>query len=197
MNQKNGDSEQFMRVQKLLTVPVLSVQLFCATLMTRARNVRKKFVLSMMISAITVVAALGQGVPVHPQADSGPGVAIVKAFLDAYNKPDLATVLKMVAPDIVFLDDDGHTNLGKDFVGAALRRRLTSPARESLAPSGPITSRGTVDVVWASFPYTFDRADVHRKGLITMVFNKVASDWQIVHFQFAIDQLPANSLDPR
>jgi ketosteroid isomerase-like protein len=145
-----------------------------------------------------VALSLGQGgVPNHPKADSGPGVPLVKAFLDAYNKPDLPVVLKMISPEIVFLDDDGHTNLGKDFVAASLQRRLATPVRESLVPSGPITSSGSADVVWASFPYTFDRADIHRKGLITMVFQKAGADWQIVHFQFAIDQLPANSLDRR
>lgn len=157
-----------------------------------------KRLVSVIMLAPMIGFALGQGgVPAHPQADSGPGVPIVKTFLDAYNKPDLTTVLKMVSPDIVFLDDDGHTNIGKDFVAASLQRRLTTPTRENLVPSGPITSSGTADVVWASFPYTFDRGDIHRKGLITMVFKKAAADWLIVHFQFAIDQLPANSLDRR
>ena len=147
---------------------------------------------------LALLIAVGQGgVPVHPQADSGPGVPIVKAFLDAYNKPDLAGVMRMVSPDIVFLDDDGHTNLGKAFVEASLQRRLATPVHETLVPSGPITSSGTADVIWASFPYLFDRGDIHRKGLITLVFKKVSADWQIVHFQFAIDQLPANSLDRR
>jgi hypothetical protein len=82
-------------------------------------------------------------------------------------------------------------------VGVALQRRLSSPTKEKLVASGPITSSGTSDVIWASFPYVFDRADIHRKGLITMVFKKAEARWQIVHFQFAIDQLPANSLDRR
>jgi len=151
-----------------------------------------------LIALLTIGIALRQGgAPNHPKADAGPGVPLVKAFLDAYNKPDLAAVLKMISPDIVFLDDDGHTNLGKDFVAAALQRRLTTPTHETLAPSGPITSSGVANAVWASFPYNFDRADIHRKGLITLVFKKTGTDWQIVHFQFAIDQLPVNSLDRR
>jgi ketosteroid isomerase-like protein len=157
----------------------------------------KSIVLVMMISAAASIVALGQGTPAHPEADSGPGVPIVKAFLDSYNQPDLTGVLKMVVDDIVFLDDDGHTNVGKNFLSAALQRRLAGPTREKLIASGPITSSGTADVIWASFPYTFDRGDIHRKGLITMVFKKITSDWQVVHFQFAIDQIPARSLDRR
>jgi ketosteroid isomerase-like protein len=161
------------------------------------RETMKNFVLVMMITTMAIVMALAQGTPAHPEADSGPGVPIVKAFLASYNQPDLASILNMVAEDIVFLDDDGHTNVGKTFLSAALQRRLGGPSREKLIASGPITSSGTDNVVWASFPYTFDRGDVHRKGLITMVFRKIAADWQIVHFQFAIDQVPARSLDRR
>jgi ketosteroid isomerase-like protein len=139
-----------------------------------------------------------RGPNARPTADSGPGVSIVRAFLEAYNNRDAATIEKMVAPDIVFLDDDGHTNVGKDFVVANfLNRRMTSATPEKLTTSGVITSSGTADVIWASFPYNFERGEIRRKGLITMVFKKAGADWQIVHCQFAIDQLPANSLDRR
>ena len=159
----------------------------------------KKLMLSMVIAAIavsgTALAQRGGGPPAL--TDSGPGVPLVKAFLDAYNKQDAATVQKMVSTDIVFMDDDGHTIKGKDFVGGMLQRRLTAPAAEKINTAGAITSSGTADVVWAGFPYTFARGEVSRKGLMTMVFKKEGADWQVVHFQFAIDQVPANSLDRR
>ena len=135
--------------------------------------------------------------PNHPQGDTGPGVPLIKAFLEAYNKQDISTLKKMVASDIAFLDDDGHTNLGRAYTEAFLESRLTTPMPEKLIASGPITSSGTADIVWASFPYTFDRGQTHRDGLITMIFRKAGSDWQVVHFHFAIDQMRANSLDRR
>jgi hypothetical protein len=81
-------------------------------------------------------------------------------------------------------------------VGVALQRRLSSPTKEKLVASGPITSSGTPDVIWP-VSHTSSIAPPHRKGLITIVFKKAEARWQIVHFQFAIDQLPANSLDRR
>jgi hypothetical protein len=137
---------------------------------------------------------MAQGLPAL--TDSGPGVPVVKTFLDAYNKRDVAAVQKMIAPDVVFMDDDGHTIKGKEIVGGLIQRRLTAPVPEKIA-GGAITSNGTADVIWAGFPYTFDRGDIHRKGLMTMIFKKAGADWQIEHFHFAIDQVPAQTIDRR
>jgi len=155
------------------------------------------FLILAVIAPATLVLAQQRGGAPPALTDSGPGVPIVKAFLDAYNKQDVATVQKMVATDVVFMDDDGHTIKGKEILNGLLQRRLTAPVAEKISTSGAITSNGTADVVWAGFPYTFDRGDIHRKGLMTMVFKKAGPDWQIAHFHFAIDQVPANSLDRR
>jgi ketosteroid isomerase-like protein len=150
------------------------------------------------ILAATVTTATAQRLtPNHPQGDTGPGVPLIKAFLEAYNKQDISTLKKMVASDIAFLDDDGHTNLGRAYTEAFLESRLLTPKPETLTATGPITSSGAADVIWASFPYTFARGEIHRNGLITMIFRKAGSDWQVVHFHFAIDQMRANSLDRR
>jgi hypothetical protein len=62
--------------------------------------------------AISTGLALAQRVaPQHPAADSGPGVPIVKGFLEAYNQQDFAAIDAMISDEIVFLDDNGHTNL--------------------------------------------------------------------------------------
>jgi len=166
-------------------------------MMTRTKTItRAFFVITLFASAVSGV--IGQGLtPNHPQGDTGPGVPIIKAFLEAYNKQDLSTLKKMVASDIVFLDDDGHTNLGRAYTEAFLESRLTTLVRETLTLSGPITSNGNADVIWASFPYVFGRGDIHRNGLMTMIFRKADSGWQVVHFHFAIDQMRANSLDRR
>ena len=155
----------------------------------------KKFVIVMVLALMTSTVALAQRPPAL--TDSGPGVPLVKSFLDAYNKRDVAAVQNMVSQDIVFMDDDGHTIKGKDFVGGMLQRRLAGQATEAISAAGAITSSGTPDVIWAGFPYTFARGDVSRKGLMTMVFTKAGANWQIAHFHFAIDQAPANSLDRR
>jgi len=158
---------------------------------------RVVIVLTLILTGSVLATAQQRGGAPPALTDSGPGVAIVKSFLEAYNKQDVATVQKMISTDIVFMDDDGHTIKGKDFVGGFLQRRLSAPMPEKINAAGAITSNGAADIVWAGFPYTFDRGDVHRKGLMTMVFKKAGADWQVVHFHFAIDQVPANSLDRR
>ena len=157
----------------------------------------KKLMLVMVIAVMASSAMAQRGGAPPALTDSGPGVPVVKAFLDAYNKRDVAAVQNMVATDIVFMDDDGHTIKGKDFVGGFLQRRLTAQVPETITASGAITSNGTADVIWAGFPYNFARGELARKGLMTMIFKKAGNDWQIAHFHFAIDQVPANSLDRR
>ncbi len=153
----------------------------------------KKFLLLLFVAAATAKLASAQRlVPNHPEGDTGPGVPIIKAFLEAYNKQDVPTIRKMISKDIVFLDDDGHTNLGAQYAEAFMLSRLSTPTAEKLVASGPITSSGTADVIWASFPYVFDRSATHRTGLITMIFLKAGADWQIVHVHFGIDQVRAN-----
>ena len=160
----------------------------------------KRLIFVMIILVMTCVgialAQRGGETPAPAPQDSGPAVAMVKAFLDAYNKQDDAYYQKTMATDIVLMDDDGHTLFGKDRVMQMMQRRSTLiPQPQKLVQSGAITSQGTADVAWAGFPYTFDAGDIHRKGLISLVFKKVGPDWQIAHFHFSIDQVPANSLD--
>jgi ketosteroid isomerase-like protein len=158
----------------------------------------KRLIIAFVFVVMTSSLAVAQRGGAPPAlTDSGPGVPLVKAFLDAYNKRDVAAVQNMVSTDIVFMDDDGHTIKGKEFVNGMLQRRLTAQAPETISTSGAITSNGTADVIWAGFPYNFKRGDLTRKGLMTMVFRKAGNDWQVVHFQFAIDAVPANSLDRR
>ena len=143
--------------------------------------------------------AFGQrgGTP-PPAQDSGPAVVMVKSFLDAYNRQDNAYYQRVMAPDIVLMDDDGHILLGKERVIQMMQTRSKLiPQPQKLIPSGGITSQGTADAAWAGFHYTFDAGDIHRQGLISMVFRKVGDDWLIAHFHFSIDQVPANSLDRR
>jgi len=146
--------------------------------------------------AMFATVGLSQRGPVPPAPqDSGPAIAKVKEFIDAYNRQDNDYYQKIMASDIVLMDDDGHTLFGRDRVMQMMQTRARLiPQPQKLVP-GAITSQGTADVEWAGFPYTFDAGEIHRKGLITLVFKKVGSDWQIAHFHFSIDQ--PNSLQRR
>jgi ketosteroid isomerase-like protein len=157
---------------------------------------RMTFVMFAIVFCFGIAFGQRGGTP-PPAQDSGPAVAMVKSFLDAYNRQDNAYYQRVMAPDIVLMDDDGHILLGKERVIQMMQTRSKMiPQPQKLIPSG-IISQGTAGAAWAGLHYRFDAGDIHREGLISMVFKKVGDDWLIAHFHFSIDQVPANSLDRR
>src|SRR4051812_16054079 len=91
-------------------------------------------------------AAGGQrGVP----AATGPMLDVANKISDAINKQDAATLQKMLAPDAVYLDEDGHAPPVQAWIG-----KLTggTPAKQFAISNthGQMWS----DVGWVSFNYT-------------------------------------------
>ncbi|MBI2150120.1 MAG: nuclear transport factor 2 family protein [Acidobacteria bacterium] len=79
-----------------------------------------------LILIVVIVLAFG-GVAAGQQ----PVADLVQAGVDAYNRQDVAYFEKMLAPDVVWLDDDGHAVAGKDRVLAFLRNQLgATPPRK-------------------------------------------------------------------
>ena len=157
---------------------------------------RMTFVMFAIVICSGIASGQRGGTP-PPAQDSGPAVAMVKSFLDAYNRQDNAYYERAMAPDIILMDDDGHILLGRERIIQMMQTRSRMiPQRQKLIPSG-IISQGTADTAWAAFHYKFDAGEIHREGVISMVFRKVGDDWLIAQFHFSIDQLPANSVDRR
>src|SRR5215470_19836717 len=59
-------------------------------------------------------------------APPGPLVDLVKATVDAYNKGDIKYFDKLLADDVVWVDEDGHEMTTKMFALYLLERQLTS-----------------------------------------------------------------------
>ena len=123
------------------------------------------------------------------QQSGDPANKLVQAFVDAYNRQDIAYFEKTLAPDVVVPDDDGHILVDRPHMIDLFRRRFMPKPPDKLTPSNIVT-RASGDVIWASFAYTFDQSGGQTKGLISMVFKKAGNDWQIALIHYSINLTP-------
>ncbi len=130
--------------------------------------------------AVIVLAFGGVAAGQQPVAD------LVQAGVDAYNRQDVAYFEKMLAPDVVWLDDDGHAVAGKDRVLAFLRNQLGAAVPRKLMVTN-IRTGNTSDAAWASFAYVMEGGPGQRKGLNSTFYRKSGADWQIVLVHGAIN----------
>ncbi len=127
-------------------------------------------------------AGAGQRGPQVPPA-TGPMLDIANKIAEAINKQDAATLTKMLAPDCVYLDEDGHS--------PAVARWVT--ALTSGTPPKKIEISGTHgqmynDTGWVSFNYvvgeTFQDKPKNVRGTASIVVKKAANgEWllQMIH----------------
>lgn len=108
-----------------------------------------------------------------------PPADLAQKSIDAYNNHDVAYFEKILAADVVWMDEDGHMISGKDRVLGFVRRQLTAPMPPKITAAN-IKMGNSSDAAWVTFAYTIDRGGVTKKGLNTTVFKKVGNDWQIV-----------------
>ena len=124
----------------------------------------------------------GGGMPQVPPAPA-PLMDIANKIADSINKQDSATLGKMVAPDCVYLDEDGHAPPVARWV-----TNLTSGGKKIEISS----THGMVmdNDAWLSFNFavteTFQGNPKTLKGTATFVLKKSGADWMIemVHGAF-------------
>lgn len=108
-----------------------------------------------------------------------PPADLAQKGVDALNTQNFAYFEKALAPEVVWLDEDGHAITGKDAVLSFIKRKFAAtPAKKITATN--IKTGNTSDAAWASFQYTVDAGAVQKKGLNSTVFKKAGNDWQIV-----------------
>ncbi len=128
----------------------------------------------------------GRGAPAPPA--TGPIADMVMKIVDAINKQDAGALNKLVTPDAVLVDEDGH------FDPVALWiRKLTATGAKTLTILGgrglsPLTVNETGDAAWAAFNYSLKETVTPRgqtdsspneiNGITTITFRKVGTDWQ-------------------
>jgi ketosteroid isomerase-like protein len=114
-------------------------------------------------------------------AANGPLAEVMNSVVKAFNSRDTAYFDKLIAPDAVWLDEDGHHLLATVWMNRLLsanpQRKLTitNLRTESWETGG-----------WAGFNYLLEATN-QVKGINTMVFKKIGNDWQIVMIHGAVD----------
>jgi ketosteroid isomerase-like protein len=144
----------------------------------------KKLIVSVFLTLVLTSATLmaQQRGPQVPPA-TGAMLDIANKLADAINKQDAAALQKMIAPDAVYLDEDGHAPPMTAWIG-----RLTTGT-----PAKQMTISGTHGQMWdnagwVSFNYTlaetFQGQPKTLRGTASVVVKKAASgEWliQLVH----------------
>jgi len=154
----------------------------------------KRLILVLLIlSSVFVASALAQapaggqargGRPniFAPEATATPPLAdIVKSLVTAFNNRDTAFFQKVVTPDAVWLDEDGHHLIGTVWVN----RLLSANPPRKLSITNLRTSNWD-NGGWAGFNYVIEGTN-QVKGTNSLVFKKTGNDWQIVLIHGAVD----------
>jgi SnoaL-like domain len=146
-------------------------------------------VLLVMVTLATVSAqapARGQGgarpnIFAPTATASGPLADVMKSVVTAFNNRDTAYFDKLIAPDAVWLDEDGHHLLATVWMNRLLsanpprKLSITNLRTESWDTGG-----------WAGFNYVLEATN-QVKGVNSMVFKKTGNDWKIVMIHGAVD----------
>ena len=103
--------------------------------------------------------------------------ALIDAAINAFNTEDAAYFEKALAPDAVWLDEDGHAIAGKERVASFIARQVMG--QKITTSNVKVYTSGAA--AWSHFNYSVE-GEGHEpiEGLGSAVFKKVGSDWQIV-----------------
>jgi len=138
--------------------------------------------LSVLVLALAVAVQAGAQ-PADPAAQARPEIAAaVRRGLAAYNAQDLAYFEAAVAPDAVYIMDNGLVLAGREYVLALLNGFFSRTPRPQLVASEIVTG-GRGDVAWARFQWTPTHAEKLRPGIASAIFVRGAAGWQVVSIQ--------------
>jgi ketosteroid isomerase-like protein len=112
---------------------------------------------------------------------------MVNAIIMALNTQDAAYFQKNVAPDAVWLDEDGHMLPASAWIGRLMQAK---PAKK-ISLTG-LTGQMFDGGGWAAFSYTLEEttaqgAPNQMKGTNSLTFKKVGNDWQVVLIHAAVN----------
>jgi ketosteroid isomerase-like protein len=100
----------------------------------------------------------------------------------AYNAQDIAYFQSALAPDAVYIADDGGTFVGKEKVVGLFTRIFARTPKPRLEVSDVATG-GMGDVAWARFKWTLSDIEKARPGIATAIFVRGGSGWQVASIQ--------------
>ena len=118
-----------------------------------------------------------------PAPQARPEIAAeVERGTSAYNSQDLAFYQATLAPDAVYIADDGAVFAGKERVVGLFTRIFARPQKPHLEVSDVVTG-GKGDAAWARFNWTLSGIEHARPGVATVIFQRTDGGWQAVSIQ--------------
>jgi len=121
--------------------------------------------------------------PAAPAPQARPEIAAeVQRGVAAYNAQDIAYYQASLAPDAVYIADDGAVFSGRERVVGLFTRIFARTPKPRLETSDIVTG-GRGDVAWARFKWTLSDIAKARPGVATAVFVRGDAGWQVVSIQ--------------
>ena len=118
-----------------------------------------------------------------PAPPARPEIAAeVERGTKAYNAQDLEFYRSTLAPEAVYIADDGAVFAGKDRVIALFTRIFGRPQKPHLEVADVVTG-GQGDAAWARFNWTLSGTEHARPGVATVIFQRAGGGWQVVSIQ--------------
>ncbi len=118
-----------------------------------------------------------------PAPPSRPEIAAeVERGVRAYNAQDLAYYDAALAPDAVYIADDGAVFSGKERV-MRLFTRIFGGAQKPHLEIADVTTGGKGDAAWARFEWTLSAIEHARPGVATVIFERAGDGWRVMSIQ--------------
>ncbi len=135
----------------------------------------------LIISVVITASAQRPNIFAPPATATGPIADFVQSIVKAFNNRDTAFFQKAIAPDTVWLDEDGHHLLGTVWIQRLLS---ANPARKLSISNLRVSNWDNAG--WAGFNYVIEGTS-QVKGTNSLVFKRNGNDWQIVLIHGAVD----------
>jgi ketosteroid isomerase-like protein len=135
----------------------------------------KPLLIAGVLIALSAAPARAQTSPAGVGAEVEKGVA-------AYNAQDLKYYETALAPEVVYIADDGATFVGREKVVGLFGRLFAATPKRRMAVRDLVTG-GKGDVAWARFKWTITRGDAVRNGVSAVVLTRAGDAWQAVLIQ--------------
>ena len=144
---------------------------------------RTILLLALVFTTLTS-SAMAQGRPniFAPEARAtGPVADFVRSLVTAFNNRDTAFFQKVITPDAVWLDEDGH-----HLIATVWMNRLLSANPPRKLSITNLRVGNWDNAGWAGFNYVLEGTS-QVKGTNSLVLKKTGNDWQIVLIHGAVD----------
>ena len=109
--------------------------------------------------------------------------AEVQKGIKAYNDHDLSYFEATLAPDAVYIADDGATFAGRERILGLFKRVFAMTPARSITPVGDVAVGSRGDVAWARFKYTLSAGENARGIVGTTLLAKADGRWQVLQIQ--------------